>query len=1112
MHFPPENIGPSMEYSLFHEVYNLDAIQDLLINNPQLLNCRDEKSGWTLLMNSVVNNDFEIVNYLLKAGADPDVSNIYDETPLYHAVENKNYKIINCLLENGANTNLQQQDGDTPLHLAVVKNDYKIVKLLLLYKADPTLTTFESGQTPLDLACEKGQTKIMDILATKMKEMGYFNNQSGLQSEHYEENPHETSNLSTNMKATSQFHTPEENNYSTFNPQNRNYEGGITTPHPLLNESFRSQKNQNYPLQQNSLPISQNDSTNVSNLSISTTKKNLNSMNAPTPIQVTSTKTNNIFINIGNDLESKPLQKDIMKIEEKLYSLQNKLMQDQKINSNDSLNLGRSIGDKPLAATARTNNNQIKSDIIKQGNQNSSYNVNSSFSSLRNQGIMKKDDIETEERYLGNTNSSIDHPQIITQNDRIQTNPYLNINFSQDNFASKNNSTAKDRLPTNSYMNDPKSSYNQPNKFTGNSSSVQPPDLFSPIRNTDGQGFISNTIGSYKGVGYTPGSQYKNNNSHYINDSIPEDTYQETRVPSQPPYQPYFNNQQQFHSRDLRNTQNYRPGLMNNDHQNYSMYNYQNSVNQSYINSPQYNQMDMNRSYQNQNYPNSYNNQGNYMNDRVSQNCTGNQNFNPTNKKLIQSLNTSYHQTPVNLNDNQLLSSTKRSTNNHIYSNQSQGRLIMENDSSFKQNTSLHSGNPSSTSINAKQAYPSNSRASNKINHAAGNSIYSQGRREEDSIGAEISRITLKNNTLQDSTLDYNFPLQQTGKVGNFESMKSESSVKVYNTKILSFKYSFQRRNSFTLRPKVRYAEPFYDDTADLARFVSTTNDIEINIIQTCQSHSRKASSIYYEEDCGDHFTYGNNQTQSNVVNTTTHQNTSKLQNKKEDTFGFSQTSKSFKNDLIRKDTKEIQESVISEKVYIDKMGSMHQLEEKLELDQPHHKELYEFLCSISLGKYIQHFLKNGFDDIGQLVEQMGRSSKEPLTDQNLVDIGIKLPGHRARVLIKLEEISKNFDFELPKGLYYNLTEEFAITSEANYDQHVKYVENWLQQMKLNDFLPNFLKAGYYCLELMLIQMLSRNPITDKILEADVKIDKIGYRGRLLNKLKQGKKLILYNY
>lgn len=1126
--FPPENVGPSMEYSLFHEVYNLESLQELLLNNPHIINEKDEKSGWTLLMNAVTSNDFDLTDYLLKAGADPDISNIYDETPLYHAVESKNYKIINCLLENGANTNLQQQDGDTPLHLAVVKGDYKIVKLLLLYKADPTITTFESGQTPLDIAYDRNQTKIIDILSTKMKEIGYFNNHSNYENEHTEEDLHSLSQVSASMKATSQFLTPtpdDHNNYSTFNPQLKAY-NEMKTPNQNVNESFHSQKNNNYPQKQsnNDFPSNSiNDSTNISNLSISTNRKNVMNANMPSTNQLnTQLSKKNFNYNIESDA-SGPMKSDMQNFEEKLYNLHKKIQENPSITSNKLHSIGMSAVEA-TPTSLKSSNGQKKADLNQCNISLTNNAANSSFTSYRNQKPNPRDDAaEKEDRYLGNTNSSIgNNTQILKNDNRVNTSPYLNINFSQDNLSSLNKNTIIDDRPQTCINNDLKQSYNQSNKNVTYSNKQQPQsDLFSPIRNTDGPGFASNTSGPYRGVSYTPGNNYHNTNNDYINDSINDDMYSDSRIPYQkqqfnhPQYQHNFN--QQYQGRDPRNpqyNQNYQPRMMYNDQQqNYSMYNYQNNAQHSYINSPQYNQSDLNRSYQNNNIPN-LNNQSQYFDDRGSQINSGNSNYNynynynPINKNVSQINNTTYYHNLVNPSDNQLLKNTQRSVNNHGYSNQSQP-VVVESDSSFKQsNSQIHSNNPSSCSINVKQSYPSNSRASNKINHAVGNSIYSQGRREDDTIGAEMSRITVKNNTLHDSTLDYNFPLQQTGKVGNFESMKSESSGISTNSKVLNFKLSFQRRNSFTLKPKVRYAEPFYDDAADLARFISSTNDIEVNNLNTYQNHSRKASSIYYQEDYDDHFTYGNNQTQSNVNTITGPQTSAKLQKKKsDDTFGFSQTSKSFKNDLIRKDTKEIQESVISEKVFIDKKGSIHQLEEKLELDEPHHKELYEFLCGISLGKYIQNFLKNGFDDLGQMIEQMGKNSKEPLTDQNLADIGIKLPGHRARILIKLEEISKSFDFELPKGLYYNLTEEFAATSEANYDQHVKYVENWLQQMKLNDFLPNFLKGGYYCLELLLIQMLSRNPITDKILEKDLKIEKIGYRGRLLNKLKQGKLL-----
>lgn len=89
--------------------FTIDKISALIRMNPEYLNLQDHKSGCTLLFKAVAFGNYEVVEYLLDLHADPDIQNIYGETPLHQAVENGNDKIINILLERGANPNIQQQ-------------------------------------------------------------------------------------------------------------------------------------------------------------------------------------------------------------------------------------------------------------------------------------------------------------------------------------------------------------------------------------------------------------------------------------------------------------------------------------------------------------------------------------------------------------------------------------------------------------------------------------------------------------------------------------------------------------------------------------------------------------------------------------------------------------------------------------------------------------------------------------------------------------------------------------------------------------------------------------------------------------------------------------------
>lgn len=65
-------------------------------------------------------------------------------------------------------------------------------------------------------------------------------------------------------------------------------------------------------------------------------------------------------------------------------------------------------------------------------------------------------------------------------------------------------------------------------------------------------------------------------------------------------------------------------------------------------------------------------------------------------------------------------------------------------------------------------------------------------------------------------------------------------------------------------------------------------------------------------------------------------------------------------------------------------------------------KEIHSFLKILDLERYTPLFIKNGYDDLTLILDQM--KSDMSITDDDLCEIGINLPGHRAKILIKLEE------------------------------------------------------------------------------------------------------------
>ena len=161
-------------------------------------------------------------------------------------------------------------------------------------------------------------------------------------------------------------------------------------------------------------------------------------------------------------------------------------------------------------------------------------------------------------------------------------------------------------------------------------------------------------------------------------------------------------------------------------------------------------------------------------------------------------------------------------------------------------------------------------------------------------------------------------------------------------------------------------------------------------------------------------------------------------------------------------------------------------------------KLLKSFLSQINMNKYMGLFAVNGFDDINLILDQ-SKNGMASIQDSELKEAGIKIPGDRAKILIRIQELSNNFIFPIPKEVYYCIKN----IDNIDKDQNIIKLKEWLQSIKMEHYLMNFVNCGYYSLELLLIQMASSNPISNEILKDEIGIGKVGYRSRLINKLKE---------
>lgn len=120
--------------SFWTELYAcLAAGQDL-----QAINCNMQHrySGVTMLYCTARLGDIELVEALLKAGADQKIREYINlNTPLHAASEQGHLDVVKLLCTYEAPVNMQNKQGQTALHRAALKGDVALCKQLLSFGA-----------------------------------------------------------------------------------------------------------------------------------------------------------------------------------------------------------------------------------------------------------------------------------------------------------------------------------------------------------------------------------------------------------------------------------------------------------------------------------------------------------------------------------------------------------------------------------------------------------------------------------------------------------------------------------------------------------------------------------------------------------------------------------------------------------------------------------------------------------------------------------------------------------------------------------------------------------------------------------------------------------------
>jgi len=141
-----------------------NVVRSLVAANKTAANSADT-DGTRALHWAIRAGEADIVEFLLKAGADATAKDRLDVTPLFLAAMNGDGAIIRKLLNAGANANQVEKTGESILMVAIRTGSTDAVRALLEHKASANYSEPQLQLTPLMLAAEGGYTEIVaDLL------------------------------------------------------------------------------------------------------------------------------------------------------------------------------------------------------------------------------------------------------------------------------------------------------------------------------------------------------------------------------------------------------------------------------------------------------------------------------------------------------------------------------------------------------------------------------------------------------------------------------------------------------------------------------------------------------------------------------------------------------------------------------------------------------------------------------------------------------------------------------------------------------------------------------------------------------------------------------------
>ncbi|XP_023723518.1 ankyrin repeat and SOCS box protein 3 isoform X3 [Cryptotermes secundus] len=166
------DIGDNRGWTPLHEATaanNIRCLHLLLQKGQQYVNQRTMEGETPLLLACKFQDSTELVQMLLDCGADVNLGDNENHTPLHEACRNGRLSVAKILVAAGANVNEMNYNSCTPLHCAVssFETNATLVKYLISKGADVSIQD-ECGRTSLFLASELQRWNMIKHMETAL--------------------------------------------------------------------------------------------------------------------------------------------------------------------------------------------------------------------------------------------------------------------------------------------------------------------------------------------------------------------------------------------------------------------------------------------------------------------------------------------------------------------------------------------------------------------------------------------------------------------------------------------------------------------------------------------------------------------------------------------------------------------------------------------------------------------------------------------------------------------------------------------------------------------------------------------------------------------------------